>query len=148
MRFCACVLFVFFCTQLFGAACPGGQVKNEAALIQLEQNWAKALERHDAETVGCILADEFEDADVDGRIHNREQVLAHISQRRPGSNELSEMKAHIFGAVGYVRGLNTVTDAAGKVVARVRFTDIFVYRDKRWQAVSGHETLLKNSGEA
>ena len=80
MKPCACVLFVFLCTHLFSAACPAGQGKNEAALIQLEQNWAKALERHDAETVGCILADEFEDADVDGRIHNREQVLAHAAK--------------------------------------------------------------------
>jgi hypothetical protein len=144
MKPCACVLFVFFCTHLFGAACPGGQAKDEAALIQLEQNWAKALERHDSEMVACILADEFEDADVDGQIHNREQALAHISQRRPGSNELGEIKAHIYGAVGYVRGLNTVTDSSGNIVARVRFTDIFVYREGRWQAVSGHETLLNN----
>jgi hypothetical protein len=36
-------------------------------------------------------------------------------------------------------------DPSGKVVARVRFTDVFTYRDGRWQALAGHETLL---GEA
>jgi hypothetical protein len=36
-------------------------------------------------------------------------------------------------------------DADGKVVARVRFTDVFVHRDGRWQALAGHESLL---GEA
>jgi hypothetical protein len=30
-------------------------------------------------------------------------------------------------------------------VARVRFTDVFTYRDGRWQALVGHETLI---GEA
>jgi len=137
-------LFVLLCPRLFAISCPGVQAKDEAALIHLEQNWAKALERHDSETVSCILADEFEDATVDGQLHNREQTLQHISQRGPGVNKLSEMKAHIIGNVGYVRGLNTVTDRDGKIVAKVRFTDILVYRAGRWQAVSGHETLLKN----
>ena len=27
-------------------------------------------------------------------------------------------------------------------MARVRFTDIYVYRDQRWLAVAGQETLL------
>ena len=36
-------------------------------------------------------------------------------------------------------------DASGKVIARVRFTDVFTYRDGRWQALAGQETLL---GEA
>jgi hypothetical protein len=35
-----------------------------------------------------------------------------------------------------------VLDASGKEIARVRFTDVFVYRDGRWQAVAGHETLM------
>jgi hypothetical protein len=33
-------------------------------------------------------------------------------------------------------------DAQGKVVARVRFTDIYFYRDRRWQAVAAHESML------
>ena len=45
------------------ASCPSGQAKDEAALVQIEQTWAKALEQHDAAAVGCILANEFEDAD-------------------------------------------------------------------------------------
>ena len=54
------------------------------------------------------------------------------------------MKSHIYGEIGYVRGLNTVTDPNGKVIANVRFTDIFVYRDGRWQALCGQETLLND----
>jgi ketosteroid isomerase-like protein len=126
-------------------ACPKNQFQTEAALLELEQNWAQALGRHDADTVACMVADEFEDADVDGSLHTRSQMLAHILQRRPGSNHLTEMRAHVEGSFGFVRGLNEVLDPAGKIVARVRFTDIFAYRDGRWQALAGHETLL---GEA
>jgi len=129
----------------FAANCPKNQPKTEAALIELEQNWAAALSRKDADTVACMVAAEFEDADVDGSLHSRGQMLEHIPQRKPGSNHLSEMRAHVDGTFAFVRGLNAVVDASGKAVARVRFTDIFTYRDGRWQALAGQETLL---GEA
>jgi len=129
----------------FPLNCPKGQPKTNAALIELEQKWAAALSRKDADAVACIVADEFEDADVDGSLHTRSQMLEHIPQRRPGVNHLSEMRAHLEGNFGFVRGLATLVDASGKVVARVRFTDVFAYRDGRWQALAGHETLL---GEA
>lgn len=124
---------------------PRNQPKTEAALIELEQNWAVALSRKDAAAVACLVADEFEDADVDGSLHTRSQMLEHIPQRKPGVNQLSEMRAHVEGNSGFVRGLATLIDAAGKVVARVRFTDVFTYRDGRWQALAGQESLL---GEA
>jgi ketosteroid isomerase-like protein len=124
---------------------PQHQPKTEAALIELEQNWAAALSRNDADTVACMVADEFEEVDVDGSLHTRSQMLEHIPQRKPGTNHLSEMRAHVEGNSGFTRGLATLVDASGKVVARVRFTDVFTYRDGRWQALAGHETLL---GEA
>ena len=124
------------------ADCPKNQPKTEAALLELEQNWAQALDRRDSATVACMVADEFEDAGVDGSLHTRSQMLARIPQRKPGSNHLTEMRAHIEGNFGYVRGLNEILDPEGKVVARVRFTDIFSYRDGRWQALAGQETLL------
>ena len=127
------------------AACPENQPKTEAALTNIENTWADALSRKDAATVACLLAAEFEDADVDGSLKTRSQTLAHIPQRKPGTNRLSEMRAHVEGNFGFTRGLAELVDASGKVVARVRFTDVFAYCDGRWQALAGHETLL---GEA
>ena len=124
-----------------GSTCPASQPKNESTLLQLEQSWAKALEQHDSTTVSCILADEFEDADVNGQLHHRAETLARIPRRSPSQNHLEDLKAHVFGDFAYVRGLNRVTDPSGKPVAQVRFTDVFVYRDGRWQAVAGHGTL-------
>ena len=92
-----------------------------------------------------MVADEFEEVDVDGSLRTRSQMLEHIPQRKPGTNHLSEMRAHVEGNSGFTRGLATLVDASGKIVARVRFTDVFTYRDGRWQAIAGHETLL---GEA
>lgn len=131
--------------SVFAADCPKNQPKTEAGLIELEQNWAAALSRKDAAAVACLLTDEFEDADVDGSLHSRSWTLEHIPSRKPGVNHLSEMHARVEGNSGFTRGLATLVDASGKVVARVRFTDVFTYRDGRWQALAGHESLL---GEA
>jgi len=128
--------------SLFAAPCPSPQAKDGNALIQLEQSWAQALEAHDADAVGCILADEFQDADPEGKLHTRAETLAQIPHRRAGKNILSELDPHVFGDFGYIRGLAALVDDQGKTKARVRFTDIYVYRDQRWLAVAGQESLL------
>jgi ketosteroid isomerase-like protein len=125
--------------------CPRNQPKTEAALVQLEENWAAALSRKDADTVACMLADEFDDVGPDGSQSNRKQTLEHIPNKKPGTNQLSEMRAHIEGNLGFTRGLATLVDASGKVVARVRFTDVFTYRDGRWQALVGQESMLASA---
>ncbi len=119
-------LALAFSLSAFAADCPKNQPKTEAALVELEQNWAAALSRKDADTVSCMVADEFEDADVDGSLHTRSQMLEQIPHRKPGTNHLSEMRAHVEGNFGFTRGLATLVDASGKVVARVRFTDVFL----------------------
>ncbi len=129
----------------FSLNCPKNQPQTHAALLEVEQKWADALSRKDADAVACIVADEFEDADVDGSLHTRSQMLEHIPNRKPGVNQLSEMRAHVEGNFGFTRGLATLVDSSGNVVARVRFTDVFTYRKGRWQALAGQETLL---GEA
>ena len=129
-----------------GAECPKHQPKTEAALVEAEQNWAAALNRKDAAAVACLLADEFEDADVDGSLHARAETLEKIPKKKPGTNQLSELRAHVEGDLGFTRGLATLVDGTGKVVARVRFTDVFVYRDGRWQALVGQESMMGGAG--
>jgi ketosteroid isomerase-like protein len=127
------------------AVCPKHQPKTEAALVALENTWADALSRKDAPAVACLLSNEFEDADVDGSLKSRAETLAHIPQRKPGTNRLSELRARVEGNFGFTRGLAELVDASGKVVARVRFTDVFAYRDGRWQALAGHESLISRA---
>lgn len=145
MKTLATLVVLLFSLPALAADCPKNQPKTEATLINLENTWADALSHKDAETVACLVADEFEDADVDGSLKTRAQMLAHIPQRKPGTNRLSEMRAHVEGNFGFTRGLAELVDASGKIVARVRFTDVFAYRDGRWQALAGHESLLSQA---
>lgn len=143
MKLALGLAIVFLATAVSAADCPKNQPKDGSALIQLEKNWAEALSRHDADAIGCILAEEFQDVDPDGQLHDREETLAAVPHHKPGANQLTELKPHVYGDVGYIRGLATLVDGEGKVKARVRFTDVYVYRDGRWLAVAGQESLLK-----
>ncbi len=130
------------CPIAYAAPCPAGQSKDGNALVQNEQAWAKALEQRDPAALGCLLAAEFEDAGPDGTLQDRDATLAKAGKHQPVHHELTEMHAQVHGDFGYIRGLATAVDAQGKVLARVRFTDIYVYRDGRWQAVAAHESML------
>ena len=125
----------------FAAACPSGQAKDEATLAGIENTWAHALDQRDANTLGCILADEFEDADVDGKLNDRHATLAKAGTSHAVHHELSDLHAHIHGDFAYIRGVADAIDPQGKGV-KVRFTDIYVYREGRWQCVAGHESLV------
>jgi ketosteroid isomerase-like protein len=137
---------VMLCSMAYGAPCPTEQAKDESALVQIERTWARALDERDAATLGCILAQEFEDADPDGKLIDRATTLAKAAEHPPVRHDLSELHAHVSGVFGYIRGLATAVDRQGKVVARVRFTDVYAYRDGRWQCVAGHESMVVHSG--
>jgi hypothetical protein len=136
---------LLLCPLAVAAPCPAGQAKNGSVLIQMEQTWARSLEQRDTATLGCILADEFEDAGPDGTLTDRATTLAKAAQHRAIHHELSDLHPHAQGDSGYIRGLAAAIDAQGKVVAKVRFTDVYAYREGRWQCVAGHESMLSET---
>jgi ketosteroid isomerase-like protein len=131
---------LLLCSLAHGAGCPTGQRKDPAALIQIEQVWLRAVEQHDMPALGCILADEFEEADFDGSLIDRRAMLASAATPSTVPFELSDLHAHVYGNFAYVRGLGGTRSDDGKFHAKNRFTDIFAYRDGRWQCVGGHES--------
>ncbi|HEX8816893.1 MAG TPA: nuclear transport factor 2 family protein [Terriglobales bacterium] len=141
---CLALVALLSASSLFAADCLK-HAKTPDALVDLEHTWAKSLDAHDAQTLSCILADEFEDYSANGAVYGKSVVLDHLPQRKPGHNELSDLHPHVNGDMGYVRGLNTVTNPDGTVRAKVRFTDIFNYRDGRWLAVAGQESLVQDA---
>ena len=130
------------CPLTHAAPCPAGQLKTADTLAQIEHAWASALEQRDTAALGCILGEEFQDTDPEGALFDRAATLTKAANHRPVHHELQDLNAHVYGDFGYIRGLATAVDAQGKVQARVRFTDIYVYRDGRWQAVAAHESML------
>lgn len=126
---------LLLCSLAHGAACPTGERKDEATLIQIEERWAQ----HDVAALECLLAPDFEEAGATGELIDRSQMLASSAGRSDRHSELSEMHAHLYGDFAYVRG-TAVTSGGMQPAVKSRFTDIFVYREGRWQCVAGHES--------
>jgi len=135
---------LLLCSLAHGAVCATGQLKDPAALVQIEHVWVRAADQHDMAALGCILADEFEEADFAGSLIDRSAMLASSANQGKvlPAVELSDLHAHVYGDFAYVRGLAVITRDDGKPPAKSRFTDIFIYRDGRWQCVAGHESHL------
>jgi hypothetical protein len=57
-------LLLLLCSLAHGAVCATGQPKDPAALVQIEHVWVRAADQHDMAALGCILADEFQEADL------------------------------------------------------------------------------------
>jgi hypothetical protein len=69
-------LLLLLSSPAYGAACPTGQLKDEATLVEIEHTWLRAVEQQHAAALACILADEFEEADADGSLINRSTMMA------------------------------------------------------------------------
>jgi ketosteroid isomerase-like protein len=133
---------LLLCPLAYAAPCETGQTKDEAALAQIEQTWARSLEEQDVSALMCILADEFEDAGPTGSLADRSKLLARASDHRSPHHDLSELHARIYGDFAYIRGIATAVAGQGRMKMKVRFTDVYVYRDGRWQCVAGHESVI------
>ncbi len=124
---------------------PSGSAR-EAELLQLEQGWVDAVARRDAPAIERLLADDFTDTAYDGSRRDKAQMLARLKTGGPARlQRLTAMMARLFGGsggeVGVVTGTNEVT--ADGATVHIRFLDVFVRRDGRWQAVAAHETLVR-----
>lgn len=127
-------------TALAATSCPT-EPRTPAGLRQAEARWVAALEARDATALACRLAPDFADTNWQGRIVSRDAMLARLPHRPASDLRLTEIAVRIEGATGIVRGLNTQVAPDGRVVGCVRFTDIFVWRAGRWQAIAAQETV-------
>jgi ketosteroid isomerase-like protein len=132
---------LLFAPLAYAVPCPVNQPKDEATLMQIEQTWAQALETQDISALMCILADEFEDAGPTGALADKKAILGRADNHKGVHHELSEMRAHVYGDFAYIRGVaRAVSKTPGAPLEKVRFTDVYVYRDGRWQCVAAQES--------
>lgn len=121
-------------------AAPGAMPQQQA-LIDLEHRWLASED--DPAALESILADDFVHVLPSGFVTKAEQLRfmrAHPASAR-GEKHFQDLHVRVYGTVGVATGVVVATTAEGKL-RRTIFTDVFAYRDGRWQAVNAQETLL------
>jgi len=117
-------------------------------LVQMEKDWSEADVKKDAAALQRILADDWIGIDFQGVALNKTQVLKQVALRsdvtETETTEMEQMKIRLFGNTAIVSGTEIETsqyrgkDSSGKYA----WTDVFVRRKGRWQAVSAQSTKL------
>lgn|GEM_PF-170657 len=144
-----------------GKQAPQGQPpagpRSATAVMRVEHEWLAALHRRDVKALGRILGSEFIDSDWQGDAIPRSEYLAYFS--RPLAHPVPDQEQRFEdtkvrfiakGDVAIVTGVVVTEPVVSRSGTRPaspradavwsRFTDVFVWREGRWQAVSGQET--------
>ena len=109
-----------------------------ADVLAQERRWLTAITDGDRATVESILAPSFKHINSDGELLDRAQEVAGIEKVSFTMNP-SEQLVDLMGDTALIHGVNTLIDG-GKVLARERFTDVFVLQNGIWMALSAQET--------
>ena len=138
--------FVSILLSLLMSSCPLDDFQsarsvesNRTALLSLEDEW---LHARDAATLGRILSEDFVHPAPQGLFLSKAEHIDWFVKHLPPANRktrFDRMLVRIYGDTGVVNGMVIASDESGKEVGRTVFTDIFVYRDGRWQAVNAQE---------
>lgn len=133
------------CVPLVALACfcPAAAQRTPASdketLVALEDQW---LHARDAGTLDRILAADFVHIVPGGYILTKAQHIDWFVKHIPPANRnvrFDRVEVRLYGDTGIVNGLVIAADEQGKETHRTAFTDVFVFRDGRWQAVNAQE---------
>jgi ketosteroid isomerase-like protein len=119
---------------------------DQEILVDLEKQWNAAFYRRDAAFIATILADDFVATYDDGTRGDKAKELALASgfAQQVESAVPDEFTVKEYGDTAVVRfTLRLVGLREGRRVETVlRYTDIWIIRDGRWQCVSSHSTQV------
>ena len=111
----------------------------ERQLKQLEDDWQKATRAKDTAALKQIIAEDWIATNEMGKILNREQYLSQTTANPDviQSNENTDMQVRVYGNTAVVTGGLTEKGMRNGTAYTdsYRWTDVFVKRGGRWQAV-------------
>lgn len=127
----------------------GRKERDTMALMLLERDIGRANVSRDAAFFERVEADEFIFTDSNGGTTTKKEDVDGVkAPANPDSKllsyEVDDMKVMLYGQTAVVTGRVTTRRAARgqEFTGQSRFTDVFVWRDKRWQIVAGHSSRL------
>ncbi len=113
-------------------------------LVAVEQQWLAG--EHDRATLEQILADDFLHPVSAGVFLTKAEHIDWAVAHRPAADvrqAFDHLRVRTYGDVGIVTGI-VVSSASDGRQSRTVFTDVFVRRDGRWQAVNAQENGVED----
>lgn len=124
----------------------GPAKSDQQLLIELERNWNAAFYRKDLDFIETVLADEFIATYDDGSQGDKkkELSLAASFNQQVESAMQDDFVVKVYGDTAVVWfSLHLAGPSKGRrLELTLRYVDVFVWRDNRWQCVSSQSTKV------
>ena len=116
----------------------------ESTVTQLEKDWVSAIAKKDTAALDRLLADDFVGTSPTAHTYTKTQAIQDIKDARyvVDSMELDDVSANVYGttAVSFTSQEERSKYEGQDTSGHYHFTDVWVKRDGRWQAVASHGT--------
>lgn len=112
------------------------------AVTQLEQKWLQ--NEYNPAALNSILADDFVHVLPNGFI-SKQQHIAFVQahpQQKLLKRQFEQLRVRVYGSVAIANGIVAEMPAKGGAALMTFFTDVFAFRNGRWQAVNAQETPM------
>jgi ketosteroid isomerase-like protein len=118
-----------------------------AEITELERKLAAAWVQRDRAFIEALLAPEWSVIDPSGAVLTRQQVLTEAfltTDRRIDTMTVDDLHVRPLGDAAVATGRTRATGSYRGEISSValRFTDVFVRRDERWQVVASQGTMV------
>ncbi len=121
--------------------------QNEESLKEAELNRFKVMVAKDIPGLQAVLHPDLVYFHSSGMQDSKDTYIASIASGKSSYVTITpeEMQHRVYGKTGINTGIVSILQQAAdgvQTTIRLRFTDVFVYADKRWQMVSWQSTKL------
>ena len=128
----------------------------EAEVLRQEKAWADGAQRHDAESVRKILADDLIITYPDGNVGTKASELSGIESKAVTMDgwDVLDTKVTVMSAdAAVITGRGIIKNGKSKdpktnqvinISGQYRFTDVYARRNGQWLAVASQSTKIEN----
>jgi ketosteroid isomerase-like protein len=113
-------------------------------ITQLEREWVAAIVNRDQAALGRLLADDFAGTSPTAHLYTKDMAIADLSGGRyvVEAMNLDEISVNVYGdtAVAFASQDEKSRYATTDISGHYHYTNVWVKRDGRWQAVASHGT--------
>ena len=127
----------------------GGPLNDAGQLLYMEMDWSDADKRRDAAWFERNFAEDyFGISSETGKFNTKAEDVADIKNRKEvfDSAVASDMRVRVEGNTGVVTGIYHLKgrdDKGQPFDRRIRYTDIYLKKDGRWQVIGSQGTPIK-----
>jgi ketosteroid isomerase-like protein len=141
------IALALFSSRALAQSAPAPRTTEHArqTIIALENDWLAHV--RDSATLERILAPDFVHAVAPGEFLTKQQHISWNAKHPLPPNHqarFEKLQVRLYGDVGIASGI-VASSGGAEHGSRTLFTDVFAFRNGRWQAVHAQETSLPSA---